>query len=90
MMIEILLNGAEITDIAEVHALFAGPLSFPAWYGNNLDALFDCLGDVSVPVKITVRAPERLAEALSPKGEPLLELLRRAAEENRYIVFAAE
>ena len=88
-MIEILLNGAEIADMAELHALLAGPLSFPTWYGNNLDALFDCLGDVAVPVKITLRAPERLA-ALSPRGESVAPLLRRAAGENRYIVFREE
>lgn len=30
----------------QLHPLFAQKLSFPSWYGNNLDALYDCLTDL--------------------------------------------
>src|ERR1700722_7277587 len=33
----------------EMHADLQRTLSFPAYYGRNLDALNDCLGDLEVP-----------------------------------------
>jgi hypothetical protein len=33
-------------DKKELHARIAAALSFPDWYGHNLDALMDCLTDL--------------------------------------------
>ena len=33
-------------DKKELHARIAEALSFPDWYGHNLDALMDCLTDL--------------------------------------------
>ena len=30
----------------QLHEAFARAFSFPQWYGNNLDALYDCLTDI--------------------------------------------
>lgn len=43
-MITIDCNG--ISAKAQLHALIAQALQFPDWYGNNLDALMDCLTDL--------------------------------------------
>lgn len=37
-----------------VHAYLASMLDFPSYYGNNLDALLDCLTDISHPVRIAL------------------------------------
>lgn len=37
-----------------VHAYLASTLGFPAYYGANLDALLDCLGDISEPTLISL------------------------------------
>lgn len=37
---------------SDLHKAFADALSFPDHYGNNLDALHDCLTDISEPVRI--------------------------------------
>ena len=37
-----------------VHAFLASTLDFPSYYGNNLDALRDCLTDISHPVRIVL------------------------------------
>ena len=52
----------------------AEALEFPDWYGENLDALYDCLTDLGEPVCLTVREPQLL---------PALErVLEDAAGEN--------
>ena len=36
----------------DLHRLFRESLSFPDWYGNNLDALYDCLTELSGRIRI--------------------------------------
>ena len=37
---------------SDLHRAFADALSFPEHYGNNLDALHDCLTDISEDTRI--------------------------------------
>ena len=37
---------------SELHKAFADALSFPDYYGNNLDALHDCLTDISEETRL--------------------------------------
>ena len=39
-------------DKKELHARIAAALSFPDWYGHNLDALYDCLNEISGKVRL--------------------------------------
>ena len=41
----IVLEGKRMTDRAEVHGELKRALSLPEYYGNNLDALNDCLSE---------------------------------------------
>jgi RNAse (barnase) inhibitor barstar len=41
------INLAGCSDKAELLARIAAALGFPAWFGHNWDALFDCLTDLS-------------------------------------------
>lgn len=52
MMNEIQLHCESIREKAQLHAALAEALSFPEWYGNNLDALYDCLTDLEDPVHL--------------------------------------
>ena len=36
----------------DLHRIFREALSFPDWYGNNLDALHDCLTEISGKVRL--------------------------------------
>jgi len=38
--------GTQVTTVGDLHSALAAALVFPSYYGRNLDALADCLGDV--------------------------------------------
>ena len=52
-------------------------LSFPAYFGRNLDALHDCLTDISVPTRLV------LTGASSPYAKRFLPVIQDAAKQNR-------
>ena len=45
-MLHIILNGAQLSTREKMHAYLAKMLHLPAYYGNNLDALHDCLTEI--------------------------------------------
>ena len=49
------LNNHAFADAREAHEYLARELGFPAYYGHNLDALSDCLGDIFTPTTIRIR-----------------------------------
>ena len=51
-MEDIILDCTELETKQQLHAAIADALSFPDWYGNNLDALYDCLTDLESPVHL--------------------------------------
>ena len=65
------------TGMTAIHAELAQALSFPAWYGNNLDALHDCLTGISQDIRITLLEPDLLPG--------LCRVLKDCAEENPHI-----
>lgn len=54
-MKNITINCAEIADKAAFHQALAKNLAFPEWYGNNLDALSDCLTDLEDETHLTLQ-----------------------------------
>jgi len=79
----ITVDGDRLRRLAELYSLFAEDLDFPSYFGRNLDALYDCLGDVSEETVIEVLNRDALADTF---GEDfcgrLLSTLLDAAEEN--------
>ena len=45
-MADYILNGDEITDAASFYTEIAKVCGFPGYFGRNLDALNDCLGEL--------------------------------------------
>ena len=89
-MAEIVLDGLEISSPEAVHDRFARVLDLPAWYGRNLDALFDCLTERREPVAVRLLHRDALEDRLGRRGRALVRLLRRAAEENPQVTLREE
>lgn len=51
-MEEIIIDCSSIRSKEDLHNLFRENLCFPDWYGNNLDALYDCLTDCTGTVRL--------------------------------------
>lgn len=60
------IDCADITDRKEFHRLLAHTLAFPEWYGNNLDALYDCLTDLFVPTHLILENWDPMSPVLGP------------------------
>ncbi len=63
-MKEIIIDGAAVNTREELHRALAEGLGFPEYYGNNLDALKDCLTDVFEETHITVLNAAALEDSL--------------------------
>ena len=80
------LAAAHFAGKEELHAYLAEKLRFPDYYGGNLAALNDCLGDIAKPTAIfALRAdddPEWFRDACR--------VMQRAAGENPNLLFGWE
>lgn len=50
------IDCSNLSHAMELHMKLAELLDFPEWYGNNLDALYDCLTDLAAPVELHLTA----------------------------------
>lgn len=54
-MTNILLCEKDFCNKQELHHYLAKELNFPDYYGNNLDALYDCLTEISTDVHFKIK-----------------------------------
>ena len=71
----------ELTSRAAAHDCFARVFALPAFYGRNLDALYDVLTELP-PCTLLLEHTGCLYDALGPYAEKLLGVFRDAAREN--------
>lgn len=76
------LNARRMTSREQAHAHLKERLRLPDWYGNNLDALNDCLGEICAPTQIIVRFAPMLEQNLGDYGIKIIRVLEQAAQEN--------
>jgi len=77
-----IIDGRLMVDKVSAHTYLKETLSFPEYYGNNLDALYDVLTERHSPVLITIEHTDELKTLLSEYGAALLETFSDAAENN--------
>ena len=76
------INCARLEDISGFYEVIAKKLDFPEWFGKNLDALADVLGDVGRDTKLIIRGFDGFSAKIGEKGEVLKSVLEEASEEN--------
>ena len=82
----ITLSVENIQTVKALHVYLAYMLEFPAYYGKNLDALHDLLGEMSEETRI-VLAGEAASEEMAAYLPKLERVLQDSAEENGYLVY---
>ena len=86
-MNKLIIDGALIEGKAQLHDFIAEGLQFPDYYGKNLDALFDCLTDLSEETVVEIINADLLRETLGGYSDGLIRAFSEASEINRMIEF---
>lgn len=68
----IALNGSRMTDREGMHAELREKLDLPDYYGDNLDALNDCLGERSERELVVISASGDFLEDCGEYGVAML------------------
>lgn len=87
-MKEYVLDCLNVRTRGELHDALALSLELPEYYGRNLDALYDCLTDMS-HCRIRILNSHCLS-ALGDYGDVVLSVFREAAESNAEDDFTVE
>lgn len=78
-MKQFFVDGAKMTDRVSAHDHLIAALSLPDYYGRNLDALFDCLTELSA-CTIFLQNTAQLCNS-GTYGQAILDTFRDAAAE---------
>ena len=89
-MKEIKIDCSTIETKADFHAALASGLSFPEYYGKNLDALYDLLTSAGEAMTIVLSNGKFVENNLGGYGSALLATIREAAEDNPNIELIEE
>ncbi|BBI32686.1 barstar family protein [Cohnella abietis] len=86
-MKQVTLNGAKMESIEVAHSYIARKLSFPSYYGHNLDALWDVLSSINENLHITLVNNDLLITSLGDYGRSLVDVFIEAAQESDCVQF---
>lgn len=78
----VMIDGSVLCSKDHLHDVLARELHFPAWYGRNLDALHDCLTDLTENTQISVIHANCADAELQQYLSRVLRVIRDSAEEN--------
>ena len=80
-----ILDGRNMRTREDAHRELREKLALPSYYGNNLDALFDCI--TTMKAQVFMENADAMLESLGIYGERLLETFRDGAAENPGFIF---
>ena len=89
-MQEVLIRGIDFESTEEIHDYIAEELSFPSYYGKNLDALYDVLTDLSQETRIRIDLTDTENEEIRDYLLRMEEVMEDAAAENGWLTIDTE
>ena len=72
----------KMNGLMALHSYLHQALELPEYYGTTLDALYDCLTEISEETELIVPAKVESDEYLGWYGKQLLQVMQDAAAEN--------
>ena len=85
-MKKITLHAEHMDTKEKLHAYLKQELDFPDYYGENLDALYDCLTDIQEPTTVSIpHSIEHEEGGLGDYGKMLMRVFCDAAEANPHL-----
>ena len=81
------LDLSDIVTKQELHKSLKDFFNLPDYYGGNLDALYDCLTDISEETNVTIILPEKWPEEKSKYIKNFIKVCGDAASENEKLTF---
>ena len=79
---DISLDGLAMDTRKAAHDHLQERFGFPAYYGRNLDALYDLLTEIRTPTRILLWNKNQLLRSLESYGDAMVECFEQAAAEN--------
>ena len=90
----ILLDFSGCRSLDELHGVLKAGFGFPEYYGRNLDALWDCLGDFAIGQseerRVLIRGAERLPEDLKGYFAKIMGVFEELEQEHPLLRFRPE
>lgn len=86
----IVLDCGEMTTRYRAHACLEARLGLSEYYGKNLDALYDCLTEISTDTLLVLYRVGDMREALGQYAESIINVLEDAAGENPHLNIALD
>ena len=71
----VILDGSKIKNVSDLHDTFSESLGFPAYYGRNLDALYDLLSETGEEITILSVGTDALEKTLGKKWSAFLRMM---------------
>ena len=84
MMKKVLCDLSSLAGREQIHEYLKIKLDFPDYYGKNLDALYDCLTDISEDVCVGLYLPSADAET-ADYCRRIRRVFTDAEQENRHL-----
>ncbi len=84
-MKEIIIDGSTIFTSSDLHEALSRALSLPAHYGKNLDALYDCLTEISEDTHLELRNWHHIEFHLKDYSGKAVYVFHCAQEENPHL-----
>lgn len=89
-MKQTVIDGSTIFTSPDLHDAISQVLSFPDWYGRNLDALYDCLTDIAEDTHLHIRNWHHIEFHLKDYSGKALYVFHCAHADNPHITVTLE